>query len=350
MNQPALLIYGATGYSGRLLAAHAASRGLRPIVAGRSAARVEALAAQIGAEARVCSVEDAPRLRETLAGVACVLHAAGPFSATAGPMLDACLATRTHYLDITGEIPVFELCEMLGPRAREAGVMLMPGCGFDVVPSDCLAAHVAARVPEPHTLRIAIDALGTPTRGSAKTSVEMLGAGCLVRRAGRIVALPPGSLQRDFDFGFGPARCAGAPLGDLVTAWHSTRAENVEVYLRAGVGMRAMLRASGPLAPLLRLRPVQRGFQGLIGAMPEGPTEEERTTLRGHVVAEAIGAGGETARARLDTPSGYHLTMLAGVEIARRVLEGGAKPGYQTPATAFGADLVLGLDCIRTND
>jgi short subunit dehydrogenase-like uncharacterized protein len=264
-------------------------------------------------------------------------------------MLDACLAARVHYLDITGEIPVFERCESLGARARELGVMLMPGVGFDVVPSDCLAAHVAARVPEPHTLRIAIDALGTPTRGSAKTSIEVLGAGCLVRRAGRIVGLPPGSLQRDFDFGFGPARCAGAPLADLVTAWHSTRADNIEVFLRAGLGMRAMLRASGPLGPLLRLRAVQRGLQRMVGAMPEGPGEEERTGLRGHIVAEAVGARGESARARLDTPSGYQLTMLAGVEIARRVLEGGAKPGYQTPATAFGADLVLALDCVRSD-
>jgi short subunit dehydrogenase-like uncharacterized protein len=346
----ALLVYGATGYSGRLLASHAAASGLAPIVAGRSDAKVRALAAQLGVPARVAPLDDPKALRELLDGVGCVLHAAGPFSATAGPMLEACLAARAHYLDITGEIPVFERCESLGARAREAGVMLMPGVGFDVVPSDCLAAHVAARVPEPHTLRIAIDALGTPTRGTAKTSVEMLGAGCLVRRAGRIVALAPGSLQRDFDFGFGPARCVGAPLGDLVTAWHSTRAENIEVYLRAGLGMRAMLRATGPLAPLLRLRGVQRGLQRAIAAMPEGPSAAEREGLRGHIVAEAVGSRGETARARLATPSGYQLTMLAGVEIARRVLGGGAKPGYQTPATAFGADLVLALDCIRSDD
>ncbi len=350
MTMGALLIYGANGYSGRLLAAHAAERGLKPIVAGRSTAKVNALAAKLGVEARIAPIDDASRLREILSGVSCVLHAAGPFSATARPMLDACLAARAHYLDITGEIPVFELCESLSARARELGVMLMPGVGFDVVPSDCLAAHVASRVPEPHTLRIAIDALGTPTRGTAKTSVEMLGVGCLVRRAGRIVSLAPGSLQRDFDFGFGPARCSGAPLADLVTAWHSTRAENIEIYLRAGLGMRAMLRASGPLAPLLRLRAVQRGLQWGIDAMPEGPSEAQRTELRGHIVAEAIGLHGEVARARLDTPSGYQLTMLAGVEIARRVLAGDGKPGFQTPATAFGADFVLGLDCSRSDD
>ena len=350
MTKSALLVYGATGYTGKLLAAHAAARGMRPIVAGRSASKVRAIAAAHGLEARVAALDDARALRELLSGVSCVLHAAGPFSATARPMLEACLAERVHYLDVTGEIPVFELCESLGARAREVGVMLMPGVGFDVVPSDCLAAYVAARVPEPQSLRIAIDALGTPTRGTAKTSVEMMGAGCLVRRAGRIVALPPGSLQRDFDFGFGPQRCVAAPLGDLVTAWHSTRAENIELYLRAGLGMRAMLRASGPLGPLLRTRALQRALQGAIGGMPEGPGEEERVTLRGHIVAEATGRLGETARARLDTPSGYQLTMLAGVEIAWRVLAGEAKPGYQTPATAYGADLVLDLDCVRTND
>ncbi len=345
-----LLIYGATGYTGKLLAAHAAARGLAPIVAGRNAAKVGALASQHGLEARVAAVDDARALRGILDGVACVLHAAGPFSATARPMLDACLAARAHYLDVTGEIPVFELCETLGGRARDLGVMLLPGVGFDVVPSDCLAAYVAKRVPEPRRLRIAVDAIGTLTRGTAKTSVEMLGAGGLVRRAGRIVSVPAGSVQRDFDFGFGPVRCVGAPLGDLVTAWHSTRASDIEVYLRAGAGMRAMLRASGPLGPLLRARPVQRALQRLVDAMPEGPSEAERNETRAHIVVEAEGERGEQARARLDTPSGYQLTMLAGVEIARRTLAGEAKPGYQTPATAFGADLVLGLDCVRTSD
>lgn len=344
-----LLIYGATGYTGRLFAAHAAARGLSPILAGRSPEKLKAVAAPLGLEVRVAAIDDSRALRSILDGVGCVLHAAGPFSATAAPMLDACFDARAHYLDVTGEIRVFELCESLGAKARAVDIMLMPGVGFDVVPSDCLAAHVASRVPEPRTLRIAIDALGTPTRGTAKTSVEMLGAGCLVRRAGRIVALPAGSLQRDFDFGFGPARCVGAPLGDVVTAWHSTHAENIEIYLRAGLGMRAMLRASGPLGPLLRSRTVQRGLQRLLDAAPEGPSVQERTELRGHLVAEAVGERGETARARLDTPSGYQLTMLAGVEIARRTLAGEAKPGYQTPATALGADFVLGLDCVRTD-
>jgi short subunit dehydrogenase-like uncharacterized protein len=346
---PRLLIYGATGYTGKLFARHAAERGLAPILAGRNPEKLKAVAGPLGLEMRVAALDDSRGLRGILAGVGCVLHAAGPFSATAAPMLDACFDARAHYLDVTGEIGVFELCESLGAKAREAGLMLMPGVGFDVVPSDCLAAHVAARVPEPHTLRIAIDALGTPTRGTAKTSVEMLGAGCLVRRAGQIVALPAGSLQRDFDFGFGPTRCVAAPLGDLVTAWHSTRAEDVEIYLRGGLGMRAMLRASAPLGPLLRARAVQRGLKRLLDAAPEGPSDRERTSQRGHLVAEAIGANGETARARLDTPSGYQLTMLAGVEIARRTLAGEAKPGYQTPATAFGADFVLGLDCVRTD-
>ncbi len=345
-----LLIYGATGYTGKLLVAHAAARGLAPIAAGRHAARVKEVAAAHGCEARVAALDDERALRAALEGVAVVLHAAGPFSATARPMLEACLAARAHYLDVTGEVPVFEHCASLAAPARDRGVMLLPGVGFDVVPSDCLAAHVAARVPEPRRLRIAIDALGTPTRGTAKTSIEMLGVGCLVRREGALVSLPAGRLQRDFDFGFGPVRCVAAPLGDVVTAWHSTRAANIEVYLRAGPGLRTLLSASRALAPLLRARALQRGLQRLVDRMPEGPSEAERNELRGHIVAEAEGERGERARARLDTPSGYRLTMLAGVEIARRVLEGRFRSGYQTPATAYGADLVLELDCVRSDD
>jgi short subunit dehydrogenase-like uncharacterized protein len=344
-----LMVYGATGYTGKLLVAHAAARGLAPIAAGRNAERVKQIGAAHGCEVRVAPLDDARALRAALDGVAVVLHAAGPFSATARPMLEACLDARAHYLDVTGEVPVFELCASLAGRARERGVMLLPGVGFDVVPSDCLGAHVAARIPEPRWLRIAIDALGTPTRGTAKTSLEMLGAGCLVRREGALVRLPAGRLQREFDFGFGPVRCVAAPLGDVVTAWHSTRAANIEIYLRAGAGLRGLLSASRPLGPLLRSRTIQRGLRRLVDAMPEGPSERERDELRGHIVAEAEGEHGERAFARLDTPSGYRFTMLAGVEIARRALEGNVRTGYQTPATAYGADLVLELDCVRSD-
>lgn len=344
-----LLVYGATGYTGGLLAALAGERGLAPIVAGRSREKVEALAARLGAEARVASVDDAAALAEMLRDVACVISSAGPFAQTARQMFEACCLSGTHYLDVTGEIDVFALAETFDARARRAGVMLLPGIGFDVVPSDCLAAHVAARLGAPRAVRIALAAGGTPTHGTAKTALAMLAAPLRVRRGGRLVALPSGSLVRRFDFGEGPVRCVGVPMGDVVTAAHSTGARDVEVYMRGGAPLRLGLRAAQWLGPLLASGPVQRALGSWIDRLPEGPSEEERLGTRAVVVAEVEGEG-RTARARLETPSGYETTRLAGVEAARRVLAGEAKPGFQTPATAFGADFVLALPGVKRED
>jgi len=344
-----LLVYGATGYTGGLLAALAKERGLAPIVAGRSAAKVEATAKRLGVEARVASVDDGAALREMFRDVGCVISSAGPFSKTARQMFEACLAARAHYLDVTGEIDVFSLAASFDERAKQAGVMLLPGIGFDVVPSDCLAAHVAARAGRPRAVRIALAAGGTPTHGTAKTALEALGTKLRVRRGGKLIELPSGSLVRRFDFGSGPVACVGVPMGDVVTAGWSTGAADVEVYMRGSGALRVALRASQLLGPLVSSGPVQRALGRWIDRLPEGPSEQERLTARARVVAEAEGAGG-VARARLETPSGYETTRLAGVEALLRILAGDAKPGFQTPATAFGADFVLTLPGVKRED
>jgi short subunit dehydrogenase-like uncharacterized protein len=344
-----LVVYGATGYTGGLLAALAKERGLAPIVAGRSRAKVEAVAARLGLEARLAAVDDPAALGALLRDAGCVISSAGPFSKTARQMFDACLASGTHYLDVTGEVDVFALAESYDARAKQAGVMLLPGIGFDVVPSDCLAAHVAARVGRTERVRIALAAGGTPTHGTAKTALEAIGAPLRVRRGGRLVSLASGSLVRSFDFGQGAVPCVGVPMGDVVTAGKSTGAADVEVYMRGSGSLRFALRASQWLAPIVTAGPVQRGLGRWIDRLPEGPSQEERLGTRARVVAEAEG-GGRLARARLETPSGYETTRLAGVEAARRILAGEVTPGWQTPATAFGADFVLALPGVKRED
>jgi short subunit dehydrogenase-like uncharacterized protein len=217
------------------------------------------------------------------------------------------------------------------------------------VPSDCLAAHVAARVGDARVVRIALAAGGTPTHGTAKTALATIGAPLRVRRAGALVDLPSGSLVRSFDFGQGPVPCVAVPMGDVVTAAYSTGASDVEVYMRGSRGLRFALRAGQRLGPIVSSGVVQRALGRWIDRLPEGPSEEERLGTRALVVAEAEGAS-RVARARLDTPSGYETTRLAGVEAARRILAGDAKPGYQTPATAFGADFVLSLPGVKRED
>ena len=344
-----LLVYGATGYTGKLVAAEAAARGLDVVLAGRDAEKVKALGEQHGFETRAVALQDAPRLRATLEDVAAVLHIAGPFSSTSEPMVDACLATRTHYLDVTGELDVFESLARRDEEARTAGVVLLPGVGFDVVPTDCLAAHTASRVTDPERVHIAIAGMGAGiSRGTAKTSIEFVGRGLAIRRDGVITYRPMASLTRDFDFGAGPVRAIGMPLGDVATAFHSTGAPNIETYLVASGPLPRALRFARVFAPLLRLGSVQNFLKRRVESAPEGPTAEERAGTRTVALAEVIGADGSHARSMLETPSPYALTATAALAALERVARGDAAPGYHTPATALGADFVLELDgCVR---
>jgi short subunit dehydrogenase-like uncharacterized protein len=345
------MVYGATGYTGRLVVAESIARGLDVVLAGRDPGKLERIAKPLGFECRVVSLDDEAQLRTTLSDIAVVLHIAGPFSATARPMIDACLATGTHYLDVTGEIDVFESIARRGAEARKAGVMLLPGVGFDVVPTDCLAAHVATQVRDPHTLRLALAGIGGGvSRGTAKTSIESLGNGLRVRQDGLLQTRPMGSLERPFDFGAGGVRTIAMPLADVSTVFHSTGIPNIEVYVAASGKLPAILRASRVIAPLLRIPALQEFLKRQIDSTPEGPTKKERNATRVFILAEVSGADGETARALLETPSPYALTPVAALEAAERAAQGTAPTGFQTPATAFGPDFILELDGCRRTD
>ena len=168
------MLYGANGYTGRLAAREAVRRGSSPVLAGRNGDAVAALAQELGMPYQVFGLDDPQSVREALEGVKAVLHCAGPFSATSAPMVDACLATGTHYLDITGEISVFEAVHARHQEARRRDVVLLPGAGFDVVPTDCMAARLVEALPAATSLKLAFDAGGGPSPGTAKTSLERL--------------------------------------------------------------------------------------------------------------------------------------------------------------------------------
>ncbi|HEX5041564.1 MAG TPA: saccharopine dehydrogenase NADP-binding domain-containing protein [Candidatus Polarisedimenticolaceae bacterium] len=346
---PELLIYGANGYTGQLLAERAIEAGLRPILAGRNGEEVQALATRLGLQARVFSLDPAS-LRENLPGIAVVLHAAGPFSATARPMVDACLAAGAHYVDVTGEIAVLEAVAARDPEARAANVMLLPGAGFDVVPTDCMAAHVKRRLPGAVRLRLGVAGVGGGvSRGTARTMLEGIGRGTLVRRGGRIVALSR-TPRAEIDFGRGPRAALGLSWGDVATAWRSTGIPDIEVFFALTPSLARVATLPHPVKRLLG-SPLLRPLLGRgIRRRPPGPTPEQRARGRSIIVAEAWDAPGRSVRSRLETVEAYTLTAWTAVEIARRALMGEAVPGAHTPATAYGPDFVLSFDATVRQD
>ena len=270
------LLYGANGYTGELVARLAAARGHRPILAGRRAGAVCALAEELHLERRLFALDDPRRVDDALAGMSLVLHCAGPFSRTSHPMAAACLRTRTHYLDITGEVGVFEALAGRDAEARAARVMLLPGCGFDVVPSDCLAVRLKARLPGARRLALAHAGFGRVSRGTATTVIEGLGRGGLVRRGGVLTPVPSAWKTRRIDFGDGPHPAITIPLGDLSTAWHSTGIPDIELYFAAPLGLRVLAVAARFLGPLLRSAAVRSFLTARVRAGVPGPSEEER--------------------------------------------------------------------------
>ena len=346
-----LLIYGSTGYTGRLIVAEALARGLRPTLAGRTKDAVRAQADSMGLNWRVATIDDTNALDTALAGASVVLHCAGPFAHTWRAMSDACLRQRAHYLDITGEIAVFEGLFRRDAEARGAGIMLLPGVGFDVVPSDCLAAHLARRLPNAERLSLAFRALGGASRGTLATMVAGLGSPGAVRKDGTIVSVPPAWRTRRIDFGDGQLRDSTTiPWGDVSTAFHSTGIGNIEVYVSMRPALRRAMIASRWLGPVLRSPVVRGALTARVRRGPPGPTAAERERGASLLWGEAVAANGERAETRLRAANGYALTAQTAVHLAAKALRGETRAGFQTPSRVYGADAILEIPGVTRTD
>lgn len=345
------LIYGSYGYSGQLITNLAVQRGLKPVLAGRDEKKLRAQAEALNLEYRAFSLDDTPALYSALRDVEGVLHCAGPFVHTFRQMAEACLVTRRHYLDISGEIPGFEALARLDDDAKRADIMLLPGAGFDVVPTDCLAMHLKKRLLSATHLRLYIRGVrGGVSRGTARSAIENMHRGGMIRKDKELVQVPPAWQVREVDFGRGPVKTVSIGWGDVSTAYHSTGIPNVQTYMAfPPVAIRA-LRALRVIGPLLYTRPARGLLKQALRLARSGPTEEQRRNGFSLIVGEARNDAGGSVSSRLKTPEGYSLTALATVEIMRRILAGDLKPGFQTPSLVYGPDFILGFEGVERVD
>ncbi len=336
------LIYGANGYTGRLITQYAAEYAIMPVLGGRNAEAVNQLAHKYGYDTEVFDLGDAALIERALEDVDVVLNCAGPFTHTAGPMVDACLRTGTHYLDITGEIEVMEQLAAQADRAKAAGVMLLPGTGFDVVPSDCLAVYLKERLPSAQFLQLGIRGTGALSHGTATTMLEHRSRGGIVRRNGKLKRVPLAWRSRKIDFGDGKPRTAiTIPWGDVATAYYSTNIPNIEVYAAVSTVAKYAAIAARAIAPLLATSFVKKRIQKRIDARPAGPSEEQLQHGACFVWGRVEDAQGNSREARLRGPNGYLLTAHTALQILRRVLDGQVTPGFRTPAQQYGWRLIL---------
>lgn len=337
------MLYGANGYTGELIAELAVRRGQRPVLAGRSAAKIAPLAERLGLEHREFGLDHAAAALEDIDLVA---HCAGPFSATARPMVDACLASGTHYVDITGEIDVFEAVAARDAEAKAAGVVLLPGAGFDVVPTDCVAAMLAEALPGATHLDLAFAVGGGMSPGTSKTSVEGSASGGRVRVDGELRHVRIGHRRRSAAFRSGARDVGSIPWGDVSTAYRSTGIPNITTFTLVP-GLIGHLQAL--FAPLLRT-PLVQDFGKAVAQRVSGPDEQLRGKTRSEVWGEVSDAEGHTVSVALTGPNGYDLTADAVVRAVERLLAGGVPAGAHTPSSAFGADFVRELDGVVVDE
>jgi short subunit dehydrogenase-like uncharacterized protein len=344
-----LLLYGAYGYTGRLTAELASVKNIELILAGRNRDALQALGNRLKLPTRVVGLDASGELSEALRDMACVIHMAGPFAVTSTPMLDACLATQTSYIDITGEIEVFEAMWARKEEIRRAGITVLPGAGFDVVATDCLAGYVAEKLVSPASVVLAVRGLEGASQGTMRTAIRQISKPVLCRRGGLIAALEDRS-ARWIDFGSGSEPCVPISWGDVSTAFYSTGVGNITVYFRRTALLRSADMVGKLLGPFLRSSMGQRALAAMVRKLPEGPNQRQRSTQRSTVWAEAVSTSGDSWKATLSTPNAYDFAASSALEIASRVSQLQAPLGLVTPFQAFGADFVLSLPgCSRTD-
>jgi short subunit dehydrogenase-like uncharacterized protein len=355
-----LLVYGATGFTGRLVVDALLARGLRPVLAGRSRPRLEEMSAALDLPHRVGEIDNSNTIASLLTDIDVVLLAAGPFSQTAVPMMSACLEAGVHYLDLTGECKVFDALSHSGRTAVARGCMVMPGCGFDVVATDCLARHVATRLDGASQLAIGISGLNTATRGSLRTIAEQAGQPIVTRRRGSLASVEPGVMRRQFAYGCGDGWSTAVTWGDVVTAFHSTGIPDITVYFEETAPLVAMLTAGRTFGPLLQTGLAQSWLRAHAELFPDGPRtvagSDFSGTIRGQatdgctIVAEATTADARLVSSRLKTPDAYSFSAQSAATIAQRALAGDTEAGFQTPARVYGADFVMQFAGVTRED
>jgi short subunit dehydrogenase-like uncharacterized protein len=345
------LIYGSYGYTGQLIVKLATKEGMNPILAGRDEKKLRAQAEKYDLEYRAFSLDESDKLDSALLEVEAVLHCAGPFVLTFQQMAEACIRTKRHYVDISGEIEGFEELAKMSDEARQADIMLMPGGGFDVVPSDCLAAYLHRKLPTATHFRLFLRGIGGGvSRGTARSAVENMHRQGRIRKDGKIVQVPPAWQVLEQDFGRGPVQVVSIGWGDVSTAYHSTRVPNVETYFAFPRIAISFLKLSRYIGPLVYSRPVRNLLKWLIGfVLPSGPSRDKNENGFSLMVAEMRDAD-RVVRVKLRTPEGYRCTALTTVVIMKHILSGDLKTGFQTPSLAYGSDFILQFDGVKRED
>lgn len=333
------MIYGANGYTGRLIAERAKEEGLTAVLAGRNGPEIKRVASELGMEHRVFALAPDEQVAAALEGVDAVVHAAGPFSKTSAPMLKACLTTQTHYLDISGEYEVLERCYARHEEAKAKGIVVLPAVGADVVPTDCLARRLHEEMPDATQLAIAFGGEGHASRGTTRTMLEALPRGATIRQSGELKSVALGYHRRQIPFPHAGTEGITVPWGDLASGFRSTAIKNIEIFSAMSPAQAKQLLRSRQMLTALKWSPLAWAARKLTASV-DGPNAEIRKLASGYFWAE-VSNGTEARELTLRTLEPYTLTAHTAVAAVQRILSGSVPPGATTPSLAFGHGFIF---------
>lgn len=345
-----ILLYGANGYTGELIARYASQYGVTPILAGRKRNAIEALAKELQLEYRIVELNDSIALQAALEDITLVIQAAGPYHVTAQPMIDACIATNTHYIDLNGDLDVFELLHTYDQAAKAKDIMILPGAGFDVVPTDCLALFLQQQLPDADNLTIAFAVIGSAlSRGTSISTLHKLGTPGATRRNGQITYEPMGQsgMSVKFPGHKKPVFVMSIPWGDISTAYFSTGIPNITTYTAINKAAWYFLKAQSAFNWLLKTSFMRNILMGIFRMQSAGPDQATRDKAVSHIWGQVTNAKGISVEANMETPEAYSLTAFTVLIIAKKIINGEYKPGYQTPASAYGPDLIMEIPGVK---
>ena len=336
-----LMLYGANGYSAKLIIEELIPRNIMPILAGRNESVIKNLAAEYNCEWKAFDLSDEIKLIESLKNVHTLLNCAGPFKYTAKDLIDACLLAKTNYLDITGEMPVMHLAFSLRKSAKKNGIVILPSVGFDIIPTDCLAKRLSEKMPDATHLKLGlINKRGKISRGTFLTTLEFLGGKGKIRRSGNVVDSRIGEFKINFkrkEFTF---YGISIPWGDVYSSYHSTGIPNAEVYLAVPKFVSIISPLLLFFMKLLRVQSVKNIVGNYIKEHYTGPTVEERESAETYIWGMVENGKGEKIEEVYQVQEGYNLTAKGAAECSVRVLNNNLPPGTYTPSMAFGSDFL----------
>jgi len=348
-----LMIYGANGYSAEIILKEAIKNGLKPIVAGRNEKKILEVAKKYNLPHRVFSLDNKEQTIKSLTGISAVINCAGPFLNTFSPMVKACVDVGVDYLDISGELLIFEEAAARTEEFIKAGITVMPGVGFDIVPSDCLSVHLKNRLPDATKLKLSFNIfdhqLGRISRGTNATFMKYLGKGNLVRKNGSIITTTSGFDSYKENFNGKHLRVTGLPWGDISTAYHSTGIPNITAFMDLPLLSITTMKLSNLFPSFWQSSFMQSILAKIVLLMPEHPTEEMSNTCKSHIVGEVSNENNEVVRSMLEVPEVYRYTGICAIAVIKK-LSTERKVGFQTAGILLGADFILGLEGTKRTD